>query len=61
MQSHDNSKILREVWTKEKMSIPVIIVPILNRYDLLEQMLDSINYPVDNILIIDNGNNFIYR
>ena len=37
------------------MSIPVIIVPILNRYDLLEQMLDSINYPVDNILIIDNG------
>lgn len=37
------------------MSIPVIIVPILNRYDLLNKMLDSINYPVDNILIIDNG------
>lgn len=35
-----------------------MIVPILNRYDLLEQMLDSINYPVDNILIIDNGGQF---
>jgi GT2 family glycosyltransferase len=40
------------------MSIPVLIVPILNRYDLLESMLESINYPVDNILIIDNGGEF---
>lgn len=40
------------------MSIPVLIVPILNRYDLLESMLDSINYPIDNILIIDNGGEF---
>ena len=32
-----------------------MIVPILNRYDLLEEMLGSINYPIDNILIIDNG------
>lgn len=40
------------------MSIPVLIVPILNRYDLLESMLDSINYPIDNILIIDNGGSF---
>lgn len=40
------------------MSIPVLIVPILNRYDLLEEMLNSINYPIDNILIIDNGGQF---
>jgi len=40
------------------MSIPVIIVPVLNRYDLLEKMLDSINYAVDNILIIDNGGTY---
>jgi hypothetical protein len=40
------------------MSIPVLIVPILNRYDLLENMLASINYPIDNILIIDNGGSF---
>ena len=40
------------------MSIPVMIVPILNRYDLLENMLASINYPIDNILIIDNGGSF---
>ena len=35
-----------------------MIVPILNRYDLLESMLNSINYPIDNILIIDNGGQF---
>jgi GT2 family glycosyltransferase len=40
------------------MSIPVLIVPILNRYDLLDSMLESINYPIDNILIIDNGGQF---
>jgi GT2 family glycosyltransferase len=40
------------------MSIPVLIVPILNRYDLLNSMLESINYPIDNILIIDNGGQF---
>jgi GT2 family glycosyltransferase len=40
------------------MSIPVLVVPILNRYDLLEEMLNSINYPIDNILIIDNGGQF---
>jgi GT2 family glycosyltransferase len=40
------------------MSIPVIIVPTLNRYDLLDSMLDNINYPVENILVIDNGNGY---
>lgn len=36
--------------------IPALIVPVLNRYDLLENMLNKINYPIENILIIDNGN-----
>ena len=37
------------------MSIPVLGVPILNRPDLLKKMLASIDYPVDSILIVDNG------
>lgn len=32
-----------------------LIVPVLNRYDLLEQMLESIDYPVKHLLVIDNG------
>lgn len=35
--------------------IPVMIVPTLNRGDLLQSMLDSIDYPVQHLLIIDNG------
>lgn len=30
-------------------------VPVLNRYDLLQRMLDSIDYPIEHLLIIDNG------
>ena len=32
-----------------------LIVPVLNRYDLLERMLDSVDVPVQHLLIIDNG------
>jgi GT2 family glycosyltransferase len=32
-----------------------LIVPVLNRYDLLQRMLDSVDYPVKHLLIIDNG------
>jgi GT2 family glycosyltransferase len=35
--------------------IPVLIIPILNRYDLLDKVLDSINHPIGEILIINNG------
>jgi GT2 family glycosyltransferase len=35
--------------------IPVLIIPILNRYDLLDQNLDTIDYPINEILIINNG------
>jgi GT2 family glycosyltransferase len=37
------------------MSIPNLIVPVLNRYDLLYKMVESIDYPVDRLLIIENG------
>jgi GT2 family glycosyltransferase len=32
-----------------------MIVPVLNRYDLLQKMLDSVDVPVRHLLIIDNG------
>jgi GT2 family glycosyltransferase len=32
-----------------------LIVPLLNRYDLLDRMVSSIEYPVKHLLIIDNG------
>lgn len=35
--------------------IPNIIIPVLNRYDLLQRCLNSIDYPVGHLLIIDNG------
>jgi glycosyltransferase involved in cell wall biosynthesis len=35
--------------------IPNLIVPVLNRYDLLQRMLDSVDVPVKHLLIIDNG------
>ena len=35
-----------------------LIIPVLNRYDLLHRMFRSINYPVRDLLIIDNGGEF---
>jgi len=35
--------------------LPNLTVPVLNRYDLLQRMLSSIDYPVKHLLIIDNG------
>lgn len=32
-----------------------LIVPVLNRYDLLQRMVSSIDYPIEELLIIDNG------
>lgn len=32
-----------------------LTIPVLNRYDLLQRMLDSIDHPIENLLIIDNG------
>ena len=36
--------------------IPVLGVPILNRPDLLKEMLASVDVPVGRVVIIDNGN-----
>ena len=36
-------------------SIPVLIIPVLNRYDLLDIVIESIDYPIDEILIINNN------
>lgn len=36
-------------------AIPVMVIPVLNRFDLLHATLDSIDYPVDEILIINNS------
>jgi GT2 family glycosyltransferase len=35
--------------------IPVLAIPVLNRYDLLDQNLDTIDFPIKEILIINNG------
>ena len=32
-----------------------LIVPVLNRYDLLQKMLDSVDVLVEHLLVIDNG------
>lgn len=32
-----------------------LIVPVLNRYDLLQRMVNSIDYEIEHLLIIDNG------
>lgn len=36
--------------------IPVLIVPILNRPELLDALLASIDHPIERIVVIDNGN-----
>jgi GT2 family glycosyltransferase len=38
--------------------IPNLIVPVLNRYDLLRRMLASLDYPIRDLLIVDNGGKF---
>jgi GT2 family glycosyltransferase len=35
--------------------IPNLTIPVLNRYDLLDQCLASIDFPVRDLLIVDNG------
>lgn len=35
--------------------IPVLSIPVLNRYDLLDENLSLIDYPIREILIINNG------
>lgn len=37
------------------MTIPAVIVPILNQPELLDRMLASIDAPVERVVVIDNG------
>lgn len=37
------------------MSIPNLICPVRSRFDLLERMLNSLDYPIDQIVIVDNS------
>ena len=36
-------------------AIPVLIVPTLNGHDRLQAMLESIDYPIDQVIVVDNG------
>jgi GT2 family glycosyltransferase len=36
-------------------SIPVLIYPVINRFDLLKKSLEAIDHPIDEILIINNS------
>ena len=35
--------------------IPILSVPVLNRYDLLDASLDAVDFPIGEILVINNG------
>jgi len=37
--------------------LPNLIVPVLNRYDLLQRMLDTIDLKIAHLVLIDNGDN----
>jgi GT2 family glycosyltransferase len=39
--------------------IETLIVPVLTKYELLYRMLKSIDYPIENIVIINNGDGII--
>lgn len=43
------------------MGIPIIGIPILNRGDLLVRCVESIDYPVERIVIVNNGNDEAVR
>lgn len=42
------------------MTLPLLSIPVLNRYDLLDHMIDSIDHDVEEILIINNGKEKYY-
>jgi hypothetical protein len=41
--------------------IPVMVVPVLARHDLLDRMIKSINYAVKDLVIIDNAGDSKYE
>ena len=41
-------------WSRSS-PLPLMGIPILNRFDLLEQLLDSLDYPIQLLAIVDNS------
>lgn len=41
--------------------IPVFAIPVLNRGDLLERLVESLDFPIKRLLIINNGNDDTVR
>jgi len=41
-------------WSRSS-PLPLMGIPILNRFDLLEQLLDSLDYPIQQLAIVDNS------
>lgn len=37
------------------LSIPLLGIPIVNRFDLLLKLIDSLDYPIDTLAIVDNS------
>ena len=35
--------------------IPILIAPVLNRYDLLDRMIASVDHTIDHLFVVDNG------
>jgi GT2 family glycosyltransferase len=48
---------MKGIFENSANTVPIIIVPILTRPDILIDMIKSIDYKVKKILVIDNGNN----
>jgi GT2 family glycosyltransferase len=37
--------------------LPNLIIPVLNRYDLLQRMLDTVDYKISHLVLVDNSDN----
>lgn len=37
------------------MTIPTVIVPVLSKYDYLKKMISTIDYSINHLIIVDNG------
>jgi GT2 family glycosyltransferase len=58
MNFPDYDCVILEPSSEENVSsIPVLIYPVLNRFDLLKKSLKAIDHPIDEILIINNSKN----
>jgi GT2 family glycosyltransferase len=62
MQNQHHTLFLHGKGEHMTTPIPSLIVPTLNGHDRLQLMLNSIDYPIDKVIVIDNGNtNFSWK